>query len=881
MYEQPNQHKTSRIVSTLITIVVIAFVAFILWWLYQNFFATPSKPNTNATTQPSATNMSDKDFTAKVESAVRELGYDDKYVKLNTANWATTPQQGNILISGSVSSQSVTANSFEGGSFNGTSFSGNGSNLTNLNATNLNSGIISTNLLPGSGSITCPSGVGNLTGGGNQATLGGAVCGAISTITNPTFSQVTSTTIDTNNLNTTSLTTTTLTTNNLSAQTIATSNLNANTITGTNLNITNISSTGNITAVSFAGDGSNLTDLNANNITSGTLAVSQGGTGTNSFTLNGVLYGNGTSSLQSTLASTGPNQCLITLTAGGAPTWGSCASGGGVTTAGGTNNTIAMFNSSGTIANSLLTQDVGATTVTTTGNANITGTATANAFSGNGSGLTNLNATNIASGTIDDARLSNNVALLNNTQTLTGAKTFSALLTATNGLSVTGTMVGTSTIQGTQLISTIATGTAPLQVASTTQIANLNADLLDGYTASDFAQASALGNYVLKAGDTMSGDLNMGTNELIGGTGITDILKLQGTTGNGTAASAAIQLLTGNNGATTALTVLNNGNVGIGTTTPQARLDVLGGVASGLNDALWLSGGAAEYNSGPRMVFHQQFGVNNSYPNWRLGEIGSIYPTGATYAGALVFNINKGATVTDIVEGMRLTYNSRLGINETAPGAQLQVTSGAATTVGQIIKGAASQTADLLQLQNSSGTVLSKFTSAGNLLLPGGSSGTPSLSFTSDPSSGFYSIAPNYFGVSVAGSLVTTYQNNAGIKGTLLYGNTYSGTVANAVLTLSTDSSILATHSIDQTNKKYLIQPYESGVSYNVDTILNSLGGNVGIGTTSPSEKLEISGTVKATGYKSSDGSAGVSGSFTTTDGKTITIKDGLVVSIV
>ena len=65
-------------------------------------------------------------------------------------------------------------------------------------------------------------------------------------------------------------------------------------------------------------------------------------------------------------------------------------------------------------------------------------------------------------------------------------------------------------------------------------------------------------------------------------------------------------------------------------------------------------------------------------------------------------------------------------------------------------------------------------------------------------------------------------------------------------------------------------------------TIMTLKGtGNVGIGTTSPSEKLEVSGTVKATGYKSSDGSAGVSGSFTTTDGKTITIKDGLVTSIV
>jgi hypothetical protein len=37
------------------------------------------------------------------------------------------------------------------------------------------------------------------------------------------------------------------------------------------------------------------------------------------------------------------------------------------------------------------------------------------------------------------------------------------------------TITGSSTVQGTQLISTIATGTAPLTVASTTQVANLNA----------------------------------------------------------------------------------------------------------------------------------------------------------------------------------------------------------------------------------------------------------------------------------------------------------------------------------------------------------------------------------------------------------------------
>lgn len=50
-----------------------------------------------------------------------------------------------------------------------------------------------------------------------------------------------------------------------------------------------------------------------------------------------------------------------------------------------------------------------------TGNINITGTIIAGSFQGDGSGLTNLNASNVASGTLDDARLSTNVTLAGNT----------------------------------------------------------------------------------------------------------------------------------------------------------------------------------------------------------------------------------------------------------------------------------------------------------------------------------------------------------------------------------------------------------------------------------------------------------------------------------
>ena len=62
-------------------------------------------------------------------------------------------------------------------------------------------------------------------------------------------------------------------------------------------------------------------------------------------------------------------------------------------------------------------------------NQSTTATAIADLFSGSGASLTNLNGSNISTGTVADARLSANVALLTGTQTFSGAKTFSSVLT--------------------------------------------------------------------------------------------------------------------------------------------------------------------------------------------------------------------------------------------------------------------------------------------------------------------------------------------------------------------------------------------------------------------------------------------------------------------
>lgn len=86
-------------------------------------------------------------------------------------------------------------------------------------------------------------------------------------------------------------------------------------------------------------------------------------------------------------------------------------------------------------------------------------------FTGAGSGLTSLNATNIASGALADARLSTNVALLGSAQTFSGSKTFS-------------TAPAFSAPSG-----------APFTVTSPTKVASLNADLLDGLDSTNFFRA--------------------------------------------------------------------------------------------------------------------------------------------------------------------------------------------------------------------------------------------------------------------------------------------------------------------------------------------------------------------------------------------------------
>jgi len=94
----------------------------------------------------------------------------------------------------------------------------------------------------------------------------------------------------------------------------------------------------------------------------------------------------------------------------------------------------------------------------------------------------------------------------------------------TGNINTLGSYTGAGTISGTRLISTVATGTAPLQVASTTQVPNLNASLLGGNAASGFVQngttTQASANFNISGNGVLGGSLSA-ANAVGGGSAVT------------------------------------------------------------------------------------------------------------------------------------------------------------------------------------------------------------------------------------------------------------------------------------------------------------------------------------------------------------------------
>ena len=293
----------------------------------------------------------------------------------NTAGTVTLQQasnQGNVInntISFTNAAESIvtTGKIVVGTSLEATNVIGNGSGLSSINASNVSSGTINNDRL------STKTGTGNIVMSANP-TLSG-------TITGGTFS-------GTHTGNGSGLSS--LNASNVSSGTLHSDRLPSKTGTGNVVMSANPTLSGTITGGTFAGthtgNGSGLTTLNASNISSGTLASdrlpSKTGTGNVVMSANPTLSG--------------------TITGG---TFAGTHTGNGS----GLSSLNASNVSTGTLHNDRLSTKTGTGNIVMSTNPTLSGTITGGTFAGthtgNGSGLSSLNATNISSGTLSNDRL--------------------------------------------------------------------------------------------------------------------------------------------------------------------------------------------------------------------------------------------------------------------------------------------------------------------------------------------------------------------------------------------------------------------------------------------------------------------------------------------
>jgi mucin-19 len=435
-------------------------------------------------------------FDANLVNAVSLSGNAATVTGINASN----------IASGTIANARTTANSsngaativlrgaageFAAGVITADSFSGNGSALTSINASNISSGTID-NARTTAASANGASTIVARDAGGNfsantitATTFSGAMSGNGSALTDINASNVTSGTLS-------------------NARTTATSSNTANTIVlrGASGEF----SAGAITADSISGNGANLSAINASNIASGTL-----GTARVSGSYTGI---------------TG----VGTLTAG---TWNANVIANVYTTANSANG-----------ANTIVARDA---------NGNFTANIVTATFAGNASTITDINASNITSGTISNARTTADSA--NGASTIIARDangSFAAnVITGTTGnfTNVSGNGIALTAINASNVTSgtldNARTTAASANGASTIVQRGSSGEFTAGaITASSFT-GSGTGISAINASNISSGTIDNARTTAASANGASTIV-LRDSTGNFTANTGSFTSISGN-----------------------------------------------------------------------------------------------------------------------------------------------------------------------------------------------------------------------------------------------------------------------------------------------------------------------------------------------
>jgi hypothetical protein len=323
-----------------------------------------------------------------------------------------------------------------------------------------------------------------------------------------------------------------------------------------------------------------------------------------------------------------------------------------------------------------------------TGNVKTTGIITANSFDGSGTSLTLLNATNIASGTLNNSRLPQSISITG----IITAYSFSGFGTDITGINASnisnGTLNNSRLPQNITISGSITANSSILTSLTTTNINNSGIATLGIANASQLYVSGVTTSANGFVGN-LSGNINStGLSTFSGGIegnviGIASTARsLTGTPDITVGTVIATTINVGSGG--TGFSALNSGRIGVGTALPSSEFQIRKSSGS-LLEVISDSGQS-------RISIGQVTGVGNSTGVLRFGNTAKTFDIINRDTGNINTILHGGSSGVgtgrfawvygqDNTEKMSLTYDGKLGINQTNPINTLHVV-GTSTVTG-------------------------------------------------------------------------------------------------------------------------------------------------------------------------------------------------------